>query len=302
MEKHPKFERAPWTSEVVEEGIASHDRAFERAIEGAKTFAVPLFKRTFIWRLMRPRRFHLFCVGAPKTGTHSVAAIFAKTYRSRHEYKAREIVALTVEASQGLISRQAIARRLQEIDRAGRFEMHASAPLGYFCDTLAETFPKAKFVLTVREPRSWLESKVNHLIRVLHYEKSRFWVDLLKVRYGAETRKHPPEEEALAALELPNLGAILFNYARHTRLVLDSIPRERLLIVRTEDISSSAERLARFAGIPASTLSMEQSHEYRAPLKTDVFAKIDQEYVQAKIDQHCAEIVALHRSVALNAY
>ena len=31
------------------------------------------------------RKLHVYCVGAPKTGTHSLAAMFAHYYRSDHE-------------------------------------------------------------------------------------------------------------------------------------------------------------------------------------------------------------------------
>jgi hypothetical protein len=45
------------------------------------------------------------------------------------------------------------------------------------------------------------------------------------------------------------------------------VPRDRLLVVRTQDIRDDISRLAQFMGVPAETLDAGRSHEFKAEAK-----------------------------------
>src|SRR5262245_45459608 len=60
-------------------------------LEDSRLVNMPTFSRSLVSRiksrlrpLLLPRRFHAFGVGMPKTGTHSLAAVFER-YRALHE-------------------------------------------------------------------------------------------------------------------------------------------------------------------------------------------------------------------------
>jgi len=59
-------------------------------------------KQTPLWPILRPRRIHVYGVGAPKTGTVSLAQLFGN-YRTAHEAHVSEspdVVAAGIEGEE----------------------------------------------------------------------------------------------------------------------------------------------------------------------------------------------------------
>jgi len=261
---------------------------------------VPAFLRsaviqTPLWPILRPRSTHLYGVGAPKTGTHSITKLFASNYRSGHEAHVIQTTDLLKKRSESAISYQQLAKSLRWRDRRWRLECESAHFLGHFCDVLAEVFPQAKFILTVREPHSWLRSILDQDIKnprskYLHSDALREWATLHDLYFGRPPEQYAPREEALAEHGLRTLDGYLSYWARHNRKVLDTVPRERLLVIRTRRISDSLDRIAAFAGVPAQTLDAEQSHANKAPEKHGLLSKIDEKYIQEKIAEHCSHV------------
>ncbi len=164
--------------------------------------------------------------------------------------------------------------------------MDSSFLNGEVIDVLVACYPGARYVLTVREPRSWLDSKINQMIT---YRSPR-WIELRALRHGPP-EGHPPQERALAERGLPTLDGFLAEYARHNRRVVEHVPAAQLLVLRTQDIRARCDVLAEFAGVPVATLDLARSHEFQGPVKHHVLDELDQGYLDAKIDQHCAAVV-----------
>ncbi len=238
---------------------------------------------------MTDRRTHLIGVGMGKTGTHSVAAVFARDYRSAHEADAEELMTALFEVWDGTRPRSDLRALLVERDRRLDLEVDASLVNGEVVDELVDLFPDARFVLTVREPWPWLDSMANHS---LAHDTPAHWVQWRDRRYRADELTHPPEEAALAARGLYPLDGYLGSWARHNRMVLDAVPPERLLVIRTEDLADRLGDLAAFAGVPLATLATDQVHSFPAAGRYDALADLDPAYVQSRIDAHCAEVLA----------
>ena len=71
-----------------------------------------------IYRRYRPRRFHAFCVGAFKSGTHSIAGMLMHRYRSSHEPRVPELISAVLALSRGEIAKHDLQRLVHRRDRA----------------------------------------------------------------------------------------------------------------------------------------------------------------------------------------
>ena len=256
-----------------------------------KRVARRLLWATPVWPLLRPRRFHAFCVGPAKTGTVSVKAMFAARYRAGHEAAFREVVELVVSRLEGKVSLRSVGRRLRLRDRRLRLEMDSFNQLGLLADILSQRFPRAKFILTVRQPASWLRSILNqHLnVDVSQRAPERRLRELLfhpgGVSYGRG-------DNFLQQRGLFPLDGYLRAWADHYARVLEAVPAERLLVVQTDQLAQSGPVLARFLGIPESSIDTAHSHMHRCPYDHGVFEALDPEYLREKVSEHCSAVAA----------
>ena len=144
-------------------------------------------KETPLWSLLRPRRFHAYSVGASKTGTTSIAQMFPDEYRTGHEHHLEETVTLIRGKMNETLSRDEILEGLRNRENQMRLELESNSLLAYLSEELAELFPEAKFILTVRDPYSWLSSNLKQHISSPYsqlpppYKEAR---DLRKEMYG----------------------------------------------------------------------------------------------------------------------
>lgn len=236
-------------------------------------------------RRLRPRRFQAYCIGAAKTGTTSVAGMFAEAARAGHEPEPRLTTALVIDHLEGRIDEDTLAGRLRERDRRLRLELESAHPLGYVAGTLVRTFPEARFVVTVREPRSWLESRLNfhHAVHPPAWERYReyFWT--------SRHQGHAPEEAVLADYGLCSIDVYLAQYADHYRRVLSEVPEDRRLVVTTADIDRRGAEIAAFLGVDAGRVVA--SHEKQAADKINPLDRMDRGYVDARILHHCRPVI-----------
>lgn len=236
------------------------------------------------WRRQAPP-LKLFGVGDEKTGTHSLAGLFS-AYRAEHEPDVHQFRVLVEHHLQGDLEPRALERYFASKERQLHLQVDSSFLNGEVIDILVPCYPDARYVLTIREPWSWLDSKINQMITY----KSPQWIDLRNLRHGRPAG-HPAEEAALAERNLPTLDGFLTEYARHNRRVVEHVPAAQLLVLRTQDIRTHADRLAEFAGVPVESLNLERSHEFQGPVKHDVLDELDQTYLEAKIAEHCTAVV-----------
>ena len=227
----------------------------------------------------------LFCVGDEKTGTHSVAGLF-RGYRAEHEPEAHDLRPLVEARLRGDAVDDSIDAYVAGKEARLHLEVDSSFLNGEIIDLLVRRYPEARYVLTLREPRSWLDSKVNQMVTY----KSPRWIALRALRHGPP-EGHPPEEQALAERGLPTLDGFFGEYARFNAGVVEQVPANRLLVLRTPDIRERADRLATFAGVPLGTLDLDRSHEFQGPVKHHVLDELDPSYLDAKLHQHCDALV-----------
>jgi len=239
------------------------------------------------------RQCHLYCIGHGKTGTHSLSDLFGGHYRATHEDDAEVLLDLIMAVTDGSLTTEAFKHFLYWRDRRLLTEMDSSGLNIYFIEQLRDLFPEARFILTLRDCHSWLESQINHIIARPPQHNPR--VDYSRFQdfhyrwLGDET--HPPEEQILKDYGLYTLDHFLAAYAWHNRKAFACLPPERLLVVRTHEIQQNAARIAAFSGVALETLRQERAHSYPAKAHYDVLGKIDRDYLDEKIRQHCNELM-----------
>jgi hypothetical protein len=239
---------------------------------------------------VRPRRFHAFGVALPKTGTHSLAAVFSR-YRAWHEPDRDYYAQIVVGRTTGELSDSATLDLLRQLDRRWWLELNSSWLNYFFLDLLLAEYPQAKFVLTIRDCYSWLDSMFNQVLARSHADSPqlaefyRWYADILV------PGSHEDGDRVLAERRLWPLDAWLRFWNQHNTRILALVPRERLLVVRTQDIRREIPRLAEFLGVPPDTLDAGRTHEHKAEAKFGLVSDIDENYLHARVAARCGDLM-----------
>jgi hypothetical protein len=242
------------------------------------------------------RRFRAFGIGPGKTGTHSLAAVFDDCYRSAHEPDSARLVRLLIRHGRGEATEAELLAYMAELDRDRRLEMNASHLNTHFAPGLARTFPDARFVLLVRDCFSWANSAFNQneneWRRNLARGEPKHWLEWHDFEFGSpDEHTYTTEEAILRERGHAPLSVFFALWARHYQIALDGIPPERLLVVRTANLSASMASIAAFLGIPAATLDVTNSVKYRARQDHRLIQSMPAEFVNRVAREHCAELM-----------
>lgn len=255
-----------------------------------RKLAKSIVRRTPLWSALRPRRIHVYGVGAPKTGTRSVAHLFG-SYRSKHEAHPSWTASLIKKIQRGSLSHATVRRKMKKREERDRLECESAYYLVHFVEHLAVLYPEAKFVCTVREPRSWLRSIIDQCINNPREKLERPWQTLRDLSFGPLPEEYPDEESVLKEYGLYSLDQYLSYWSFHNRTLLDSIPAERRKLIRTSALSDEVDQLAGFAGVSTTSLRTERDHVNKASEKHSILEEIDADYLKGKIDEHCQPIM-----------
>ncbi|CAN5784568.1 hypothetical protein BH23GEM9_BH23GEM9_29150 [soil metagenome] len=237
-------------------------------------------------RSLRRRRFQAYCIGTAKSGTASIAEIFRPGYRVGHEPDA-ELLIERILSSAAERGERADADFLRARDRRLRLELDSSQLNLYLAENLARTFPRAQFILTVREPLDWVDSFINHQLSRPASEVWRRFRDHRFLRGPNEQQ----EEQVLREHGLYTLEGYLSYWSWHNQRALEVIPAERLLVLRTRELGTSIPRLAEFLQIPASTLAPGKAHANRARTQLGILGQLPGEYLDAMVRRHCGVLM-----------
>ena len=237
---------------------------------------------------MPARRFRAYCVGMGKSGTTSMAGLFSK-YRAAHEFMFPETTRAISDYKTGLISREEFVDFLHARDQKGNLEMDSSSFNFNYVDILVDEYPDAKFIATIRDCYSWLDSMLNMLL-VLDIKD--WMIDFGARSFGIRVTQDMISSRENIIRALPHmLDGLLKYWAEGQQFTLDNLPMESSLVIRTEEISESLERIAHFLGVPEDTLSPEQSHLFKAAKKFNILHDMDFNLLQEKFQMHCATLM-----------
>lgn len=239
-------------------------------------------------------RFHAYGVGLPKTGTTSLALMMAN-YRTGHE------------TWLDFLAAAAVARQRGDIDDAGfwatvnrrfvplRAEMDAVTCHHLYADILHEQYPRAQFIVTYRDVRSWVNSLLGMVMlrrrTPVESRGDRNWYRSYGDWISEGTLSMDPADEGDDTAALPPL---MRSWASYMRTMPTRLPPERTLWIKTSQITESVPELARFLRIPADTIEMENVHSNRSPATFDRFTIADRAEIDRVYAEHCADLMAVH--------
>jgi len=234
------------------------------------------------------RRFQCYCIGTGKTGTHSVAGIFARKYRAAHEPDTELLISTVLESAAGRKPESDVRSLLKHRDEVRLLELEADGTLYCFLDILLEEFPEALFLLTIRDCYTWLNSVFNHNIT---RRPSGFWRQFDDFTFAPWGFRHVEEEQVLADHGLRTLRHYLSHWAAHNQNVIARTPKNWLLVLRTDRIGDSAKDIAAFLRIPAHTLDLTKSHLFKNTESFDFLSKIDRTFLEENVRRYCGPLM-----------
>ena len=245
-------------------------------------------KRTILGR-HRVRRARVYCVGTGKSGTHSIIKMFSKTVRARHEPEPVPLMEKILAWRRAEMSEQEFSEWFRCRDRELALEVDAS-PLNFeLLDFLVREFPDARFILTIRDCYSCCNSLMNHILR-FKGKIHPLWFQMPRLKMDRPV--HAPEEQLLKDKGVFTLDSYFSYWTRHNQDVLDKIPAERLLVVRTDQIKQKAAEIADFCGLPRRAIRLNRTHEFQNPDKQQLLRQIDSVFVEAKVEKHCRPLMS----------
>jgi hypothetical protein len=207
--------------------------------------------------------------------------MFAEHYRSAHEPNVEDLTKTVEKVILGELQPQEIKDWLYSRDKQLNLEIEASHPLGYLAPWLPEVFPQARFVITIRDPLTWLKSRLN-----FHYYKTpEAWQRYRDFIWGRHHSGYEPEEAALQELGLYSLNAYLKQYSEQYKILFSHLPRDRTLVIQTEHLNSSIKTLALFLEFEPTTIV--QKHENIVTVDTNIIDSLPSAFVARRIRENC---------------
>ncbi|MGD1921619.1 MAG: sulfotransferase [Pleurocapsa sp.] len=233
------------------------------------------------------RRFQIFCVGLPRSGTHSLAHLFEPFYAAKHEPLKQLTVANIIDWTNGKHSDFKMRSILANRDKYLKLELESSHFLHHVIELLVDIFPKAKFILTIREPVSWLVSEVNQNYTS---RNSDFWGTLQNFRYGCYGNEYINK----SLIDIPNVYPIsnYFSYWKdHINKIIDNVPAERLLVIDTFEITNSLNEIASFTGSNQDNFTQEKSWSGKRKSELDLYDLLEKSQVLSQAEEHCGDFI-----------
>jgi hypothetical protein len=241
-------------------------------------------------RRRSPRQTRLYCVGAPRTGTHSIAAIFDRSIRSLHEPEFRSVTRNVLAHHRGLITFAELRRFVRCRDERLRLDVDSSHVNAFLTDALLAEFDDARFILTMRDCFSWTDSAMNHTMNSRQWSKADR--QYLEFYFAAKDITYSRHDEFLRQHGLLSVDCYLAAWSRHNDKVLASVPPERLLVVRTAEISQMLHQIAQFAGVPAKRINPGFSAKGRARARHGMLDRVDSAYLADRVAELCGALMS----------
>lgn len=211
--------------------------------------------------------------------------MFAQNYATQHEPDIAVTNHAIIDFLEGKTSRDDIKAFISKRDKQLGLELESTHSLAYISSELAEIFPQARFIVTVRDPWAWIHSRINfhHRIKPAEWEEYRqyFWMD--------KAHHYEPQEALLKERDLAPLDVYLQQYQEHYVLLEKNLPKERCLYLKTEEVSNSLDQMTDFLGLKPGSLQNRKTNTQAN--KETFISEIDEHYLRQKVWSNCQQLI-----------
>jgi hypothetical protein len=237
------------------------------------------------------RQIHAFGVGLPRSGTHSIGHLLGPPYSCDHEPMSTEAIISILDWKQGKLSDHRLKQILAYRDACLCLDLEASHFLHLVIPQLVDLYPDAKFILTIREPFSWLESEMNKNQETLTY---KVWHALEEFRYGQFPFDYD-FDELRGYVNLYPIRTYLAYWKAHIEAVLTHVPKDRLLILDTFEISDRLDEIAQFLGVLPEAIEPQNKHIGKRISKAIILRELlPESEVRSLIRQELGDFISRH--------
>lgn len=246
-------------------------------------------------KICENRRFHAYCVGIAKSGTRSMAWIFMKNYKAEHEPDADDFIDRIMGLGKYMgTHNDSLFEYLMKRDLRLCLELESAHPLYYVIEVLVKLFPEAMYILTIRDCYTWLDSIINqhYSMMVKPNPHSNPFFKLLNDQYIRQDISYSYEEQKLMQYNIPPIENYLSFWKKHNEKMLRTIPSDKLLIIRTHEISEQFDRIADFLRIPVHTLDYTKAHAHKRDVKPiNLLSLMSWTFIEERVNIHCRELM-----------
>ncbi|MGH7991968.1 MAG: sulfotransferase [Limisphaerales bacterium] len=246
--------------------------------------------KRFILGAEKVRRTRFYCVGMAKSGTHSIHSMFSRNVAAAHEPQALSLIEKFFDRQENRITAAEFHAWLVARDRELSLEVDSSWFNVLILDFLVREFPQARFLLTIRDCYSWLNSEFKRVLRQHAQDWQR--VKLREFIYKPAGAAYSPLEKILQDAGLFPIEGYLARWTAHNEKVLAAIPADRLLVVRTHEIRLRAFEIADFARLPRHAVRLTRAYDFKNPVGRNLIHEFDRDFLEQKISQHCRPLMA----------
>lgn len=232
----------------------------------------------------RPR---LYGIGTGKSGTNALASLFTGI-RTAHEPEPEPVIHAVLAHAAGRSDWRSLQTLVLDRDRRLALSVDVSNLNIFLVDLLLHVSPDSRFVLTIRDCYSWLDSLLNHYLRI---PPTAAWRALADWRFQRGKFPYPASERILEEKGLYTLGGYLSYWTAHVSKAIAAVPADRLLIVRTDQIADRALEIAAFGGFGPAEVASGGIREYRNPHKQRIVQEIPVAHLQEHVDTHCGPLM-----------
>jgi Sulfotransferase domain len=228
----------------------------------------------------------VFGVGLFRTGTTTICEMFAKSFRADHEFRIEDELDVLVKRFARENSDNELRAFVRDRDAENPLDLDSSGAHFGLIDILSSEFPEAKFILTLRNVYSWLNSCVGKLYGD--------FVGGWKSRVGELANRLECLPDYSFVLNDRDGYKICIEQMMKTwtgvnRSIIHWVPPECLLIVNTETLSRSLDEIAAFCGIGGELLANCHSNP---GLAVNYLSCFDANRLEVLVGRHCSALMS----------
>jgi len=216
--------------------------------------------------------------------------MFSHVLKSAHEPEKMLVLDTFFEYRAGEMTRPEWEEFIDKRDKRLGLELDSSQLNYLLMDALVAMYDQARYILTIRDCYSWLDSYINFQIN--YPAVNPRWTRIRDVRFQPGKFVFSRFEKVLEERGLYTVEGYLSYWASHNQQVLDTIPKEKLFVLRTDEISSRTKELASFLGLHEWSIESSINTHHRIAIKKhNILSQIDPLFLEEMVDKHCRKLM-----------